>query len=444
MKFFFDALGCPKALVDAERMCYYLEKDSHTLTFNPYDADAIIINTCGFIEQAKKENIEAILSYIQMKEKKPNLKIILTGCLTERYKAELLKSLPEIDNAIGVRDLTKVSEALARESTSVLLDEGDYKDSHFTDQRTLAFSGLNYAYLKIAEGCSRSCSFCAIPGIRGTHRSRKMEDILKEADFLLEHSMKELILISEDTISYGMDLYREKSLVTLLKKLVKTGIDWIRIMYLFPEEEIYEIASFIKENKSVCDYIDIPFQHASDPVIKSMKRPGGYDYYIRMLEKIRKIHPGLHIRTSFIAGYPGETVKDFEVLKDFIREARFDRVGCFSYSSEEGTAAGAMKEKAGKRETNRRIKELLGIQEDISREKLEAWIGKEVTAINDGIIKRMENQNYLTLRSQYDAPEIDGVIYMENKGESVPASPFLKVRIDRVWDNHDLIGKRTD
>ncbi len=441
MKVFFDALGCPKALVDAERMCYFLQKNDHELTFNPDEADAIVVNTCGFIEKAKKESINTIINYTQYKKKNPDLKIIVSGCLSERYKKELLDNLSEVDSAIGVRDPAKIIEALNQKNQYIknLLDEGTYNDGNFIQERSLIFSGNHYAYLKISEGCDRICSFCAIPSIRGKQRSRKIEHILTEADFLLKNGIKELIIISEDTLSYGTDIYGKKTLPLLLKKLTKLGFDWIRIMYLFPETDVLEIAAMMNDFKNICRYMDIPLQHASRKILKSMKRPGGFDTNLSLIEKIRKINPEIRIRSSFIIGFPGETEDEYQSLRNFLVTAQIDRAGFFEYSNEEGTEAFLLKEKVNKKTTRSRIKELSMIQEAVSGRNLNRLKGKTLKCINDGFTLRINNKTVLVLRSEFDAPEIDGNVYIKWKEEHQNMA-FLNVKIDEIKGNHDLSG----
>ena len=399
MKIFFDALGCPKALVDAEKMCFLLEENSHEMVSDPMEAQAIVINTCGFIKKAKEENIEAILTYAEMKKTNPHLKIVVSGCLTERYKKDLLDLIPEIDGAIGVRDPSKILEALGAPGPagpSCLSDEGQQYKIEAIGGRRLYFSGMNYAYLKISEGCSRSCSFCAIPGIRGMQQSRTIEDIVKEADGLSEAGVRELIIISEDTMSYGKDLYKEFSLIRLLEELLKTGIPWIRLMYLYPDRELVKLSRFIASNDRICNYIDMPLQHVNSSIISRMKRSGGASDYLGLLKNIRQACPGIRIRSSFITGYPGETQGDHEELMSFLREASLDRVGFFEYSDEENTSAFLEKNKVKSGVIKKRMKELAALQESISLERLSALEGSEMLCINYGqlIDEKGRRQSY--------------------------------------------------
>jgi ribosomal protein S12 methylthiotransferase len=442
MKLFFDALGCPKALVDAERMCYFLEKGNHTLTGDPEEADAVIVNTCGFTYSAKEENIGVILNYAKMKKRKPSLKLIVTGCLTERYTTQLLKSIPEIDNAIGIRDQSKVLEALEGPHIGKkLLDSGKFNDTGYVTERSLVFSGYRFAYLKISEGCGRSCAFCSIPSIRGKQRSRPMEDIVREAEFLLKNGAEELILVSEDTVSYGLDLYKGKKLIELLEKLSKLDFRWIRVMYLYPEETVYQVAEFIRDHKNFCRYLDIPLQHASGKILKSMKRKGDADTYLKMIARLRETVPGVRIRSSFIVGFPGETAADQKALRDFLTAAQLDRVGFFEYSREEGTPGYSMKKQVGKKTVRARLTELAIIQKKISAKRLKTLAGKKLLCVFDGTIKKIGKTEYAVFRSEYDAPEIDGAVYVPYNSKEGGLDGFCGIIVDKVKGAHDLTGR---
>lgn len=441
MKLFFDALGCPKAQVDAERMCYFLDKGGHTLTGDPEDADAIVVNTCGFIRSAKEENIGIILQYAEMKKRKPGLKLIVSGCLTERYKTEILREIPEIDAAIGIRDQSKILEALdAGTGNKKLLDAGKFNDTGYVNERSLVFSGLHYAYLKISEGCNRSCAFCSIPSIRGKQRSRPIEDLVREARFLSDNGARELILISEDTTSYGLDLYRERSLIRLLEELVKLDFRWIRILYLYPDDYVYRVAEFIRDHDNVCDYLDIPFQHASAKILKSMKRDGGAAEYLALIGKLRAINPKMRIRSTFISGFPGETAADHKVLLKFLKDAGLDRVGFFEYSREEGTPSHSMKKQVSFRAARERTGELAEAQEKISRTGLKKLAGRELICTREGSTKIIGGKEYSIFRTEYDAPEIDGLVYVPYNCDDPAEEAFSTVRIVKTKGSHDLMG----
>lgn len=436
MKVFVDALGCPKALVDAERICYFLQDGRHEIVFNPENADAIVVNSCGFIEKAKQESIDAVLKYAQLKKNNPRLKLILSGCLSERYKGEISKLIPEVDSIIGVRDQSRIVETLTSPS-GIPVDSGEFNDISYSRERALFFSGNHTAYIKIAEGCDRNCGFCAIPGIRGRHRSRTMESILDEALYLSGQGARELIVVSEDTLAYGTDLYGKKSLVQLLEKLSEVNVDWIRVMYFFPEPYALEVVRFMKGNPKFCRYVDIPFQHTGAAVLKSMLRPGGLIEYQRLLDSMRSINPGLAFRTSFIIGFPGETREDIKNLGSFIRNNGFSRVGFFEYSREEGTPAYNLGKGADSRTVSKRIMELASIQEECSAEVLSRHVGTVMKVLSEGRTEDREGETVHLYRSEYDAPEIDGLVYVNGP---VGDEPFINVKITGVSAPHDLAG----
>ncbi len=439
MKIFFDSLGCPKALVDAEKMSYLIEKEGHILVNSTDEAEAIIVNTCGFIETAKKENIEAILNYTELKKEKPFLKIIVSGCLSERYREEILKAIPEIDAAIGVRDFTKIVDALSKKDRKKLLDDGENRNDAFFPERSLNFSGLNYAYLKISEGCNKRCSFCAIPAIRGKQRSRTIENIIEEAEFLLSNGIREVILIAEDTSSYGIDIYGERKLTELLKRLNSMEFDWIRVMYLYPDESLLSTVETISSLSKVCKYIDIPLQHVNKDVLTSMNREGSLEDYLLLIEKIRKINPDMAIRSSFIVGYPLETETAFNELKFFLKEAKLNRVGFFEFSKEEGTQSYKIKPLFKKGVVKERVKEITQLQSEISKELLKKYVGRKLKCIFEGSISEGDGE-ILLFRTEYDAPEIDGVVKVFNKDERIIENSFETIEIIDS-DEVDLIGK---
>ncbi|MGC8770614.1 MAG: 30S ribosomal protein S12 methylthiotransferase RimO [Brevinematia bacterium] len=439
MKIFFDSLGCPKALVDAEKMSYLIEKEGHILVNSTDEAEAIIVNTCGFIETAKKENIEAILNYTELKKEKPFLKIIVSGCLSERYREEILKAIPEIDAAIGVRDFTKIIDALSKKDRKKLLDDGEIRNDAFFPERSLNFSGLNYAYLKISEGCNKRCSFCAIPAIRGKQRSRTIENIIEEAEFLLSNGIREVILIAEDTSSYGIDIYGERKLTDLLKRLNSMEFDWIRVMYLYPDESLLSTVETISSLSKVCKYIDIPLQHVNNDVLRSMNREGSLEDYLLLIEKIRKINPDMVIRSSFIVGYPLETETAFNELKFFLKEAKLNRVGFFEFSREEGTQSYKIKPLFKKGVIKERLKEITQLQSEISRQLLRKYVGRKLKCIFEGSISEGDGETLL-FRTEYDAPEIDGVVKVFNTDERIIENSFEKIEIIDS-EEVDLIGK---
>ncbi|NPV02293.1 MAG: 30S ribosomal protein S12 methylthiotransferase RimO [Brevinematales bacterium] len=440
MRVYFDALGCPKALVDAEKIASIVQNAENEIVLSPADAEIIIINTCGFIETAKQESINSILEYTEMKKDNPGLKVVVSGCLTERYRNELWKSIPEIDSMIGARDIGKILDALSRKSEDIL-DQGEYREYEFDGARTPLFSGNRYAYLKISEGCARQCAFCAIPAIRGPLRSRSIEDILNEAKFLREEwDVRELILVSEDTSAYGQDRYGKKRIIALLEKLIEMDFDWIRLLYLFPDEIVGEIAGLMTRSDKICRYIDIPLQHASGRILRAMNRPGDAESYLSMIEGIRAKVPDAAVRTAFIVGFPGEDDSDHKALAEFLKQARFDRVGFFEYSDEDGTPAYAMTGKTPVSVIRRRIEELSRIQEGISAERLAGRVGMTLKCINDGTMMERGETMTAVFRSQYEAPEIDGNVVAEIEPGDVPDEPFYQIRITNVLPPHDLEG----
>lgn len=435
-KVFLDALGCPKALVDAERMAYFLGSENYNFVTTPEEADIIIVNTCGFIEEAKKESITTILSYAELKKQNPSLEIVATGCLTERYKEELLHLIPEIDHATGVKDPSLILQAL---QTSHYVDKASYTDNQWKTERYLLFSGVSYAYLKISEGCNRACGFCVIPSIRGPQRSRPIEDIIEEARFLQDQGVEELILIAEDTTSYGIDLYGKPSLTTLLPKLASLGFKWIRIMYLYPEAEVFSIVKMMQEYPTILPYVDMPLQHVSKHILSSMRRDGDPQKLTHFIEKLREIIPDITIRSAFIIGYPGETDKDVEVLASFLQHTELDRVGFFGYSDEEGSFSSTLPHKLPKKVIKERIAYLASIQKTISEKRLSRFIGRILTCINDGKQETLRGKIYRVLRTPYDAPEVDGSVYVPWTEESEDKT-FYHVRIQSVFKSYDLKG----
>jgi len=376
--------------VDAEKIASIVQNNDHEIVLSPGEAEVIIVNTCGFIDTAKQESINSILEYTEMKKDTPDLKIIVSGCLTERYRNELTKSIPEIDSMIGVRDIGKILDAIARKSEDIL-DNGEYREYEFDGARTALFSGSHFAYLKISEGCARQCAFCAIPSIRGPLRSRSIDDILNEAKFLREEwDVRELILVSEDTSAYGQDRYGKQSIIDLLEKLIVMDFDWIRLLYLFPDGIVDEISELMSRSDKICRYFDMPLQHASARILRAMNRSGDAGTYLSMIERIRAKIPDAAIRSAFIVGFPEEDENDHAALAEFLKQARFDRVGFFEYSDEEGTPAYEMKGKVPAKVVRRRIEELSRIQEDISAERLGKRVGMTLKCINDGMVMEQE------------------------------------------------------
>ena len=414
-------LGCPKNLVDSEILISRL-KDNFKIVEKPEKAEIMIINTCGFIESAKQESIDKIFEAISLKEKGKVKSVYVMGCLSERYRNELEKEIPEVDKFFGVEQFSEILNEL----------KVDYK-YELLGEREILTTG-HFAYLKISEGCDNPCSFCAIPLIRGKHISRPMEEIIKEAEKLAWKGVKELIIIAQDTTYYGLDIYGERKLAELLLRLSQIdGVEWIRLMYTFPARFPEEVIDVIAQNPKLCKYVDIPIQHISDKILKSMRRGITKRKTIELLEKIREKIPDVAIRTSLIVGYPGETEKEFEELLDFVNEFKFERLGVFTYSQEEGTPAFELGDPIPNEEKERRMSLLMAAQHDIIVEKNEKMVGKKLKVLID-----RKEKNYYVGRTQWDAPEIDLEVLVE--GKNLKVGEFYQVEIYDFFE-YDLIGK---
>ncbi len=432
------SLGCPKNQIDAEIMLKKLVDAGYTLVKEAAKADVVVVNTCGFIEDAKRESIDAILEMADLKEDGLLQKIIVTGCLAQRYADEIFEEIPEVDGVIGLGangDIVAACDALFEE---------DEAYSSFPDKEDLPLNGGRIlttpeytAYLKIAEGCSNRCSYCAIPTIRGDFRSREMKDILEEANMLCEKGVKEIILVAQDTTKYGEDLYGELKLAELLKELNKIEkLKWIRLLYCYPDRITDELIDAIAENEKVCKYIDMPMQHADGDILKAMNRKGDKDSLLALVEKIRERIPDVVIRTTFITGFPGETEDAFTTLSEFVNEAKLDRVGCFAYSREEGTPAYDFENQVDPEIAAERAEVIMNQQYTIAEAKLEECIGKTYDVIVEGYDSYTDSYYG---RTYMDAPDIDNNVvftsgYEIEDGEIVPVEIFDK-------DEYSLIGE---
>ena len=436
MKINIITLGCSKNTVDSENLAASLKALGHTVHFDRQrnDCDAAIVNTCGFIGDAKEESVNTILTQIQVKTRgRKARRLIVCGCLVERYREELQQEMPEVDAWYGVHEWEKIAQDLSPINS---IDTIDTKDT--IKKRPLS-TPSHYAYLKIAEGCNRSCSYCAIPLIRGAHRSRPIDDIVAEAKALVASGVKELIVISQDTTYYGLDLYHRRALGELLSRLAtETGAPWIRLHYTYPSSFPEDAIDAIARHANICNYIDIPLQHINTRILNSMQRGIDREGTLRLLDTFRAKLPDVSIRTTLIVGYPGETETEFEELKEFVRTARFDRMGCFAYSPEEGTPAERLGDPVPDEEKQRRVDELMAIQEQISLENNEARVGKVYRCIID----RCEGE-YLVGRTEYDSPEVDDEVLIKvTESPCHPLSPgtFVDVRITGALEN-DLLGE---
>lgn len=432
------SLGCPKNQVDAEIMLKKLVDAGYILVQEADKADVVIVNTCGFIEDAKKESIDAILEMADLKEDGLLSKIVVTGCLAERYKDEVVSEIPEVDGVVGIganADIVAVCDALF---------ESDELYTSFPSNEELPLNGGRVlttpeytAYLKIAEGCSNRCSYCAIPSIRGDFRSREMEDVIDEANALCEKGVKEIILVAQDTTKYGEDIYGELKLPELLSELSKIEkLQWIRLLYCYPDRITDELIDAIAENDKVCNYIDMPMQHADGEILKAMNRKGDKESLLALVEKIRARIPDVVLRSTFITGFPGETDEAFTTLSEFVNEAKLDRVGCFAYSREEGTPAYDFENQVDPEVAAERAEVIMNQQYTIAEQKLEECIGKTLDVLVEGYDPYTDSYYG---RTYMDAPDIDNNViltsgYRIDDGDIVPVEIFDK-------DDYSLIGE---
>ena len=416
-------LGCSKNVYDSEVLMGQLKAGGKNVV-HEQEGNIVVINTCGFINNAKEESINTILEYVQQKEAGLIDKVFVMGCLSERYKPDLEKEIPDVDQYFGTSELPALLKVLG----------ADYK--HELIGERLTTTPKNYAYLKISEGCDRPCSFCAIPLMRGAHISTPIEALVTEAEKLAAKGVKELILIAQDITYYGLDLYKKRALADLLRALVKVeGIEWIRIHYAFPTGFPMDVIEVMKEEPKICNYLDIPLQHISDPILASMKRGTTQEKTTKLLKKFRKAMPEMAIRTTLIVGYPGETQADFEALKSFVQEMRFDRLGCFTYSHEENTTAYDLEDDVPEEVKLARANEIMEIQSQISWELNQQKIGKTFRCLID----RKEG-NYFVGRTEYDSPDVDNEVLIDAKKHYVKTGDFVEVKIIDATD-YDLYGE---
>jgi len=417
-------LGCAKNTVDSERLLRQLQLNNLDLRTNPSEADTVIINTCGFIEAAKEESINTIMNTVASKNSGVTKRIFVAGCLSQRYKDDLQKEIPEVDLFFGTEDYEKILKELGGELKKNLLGERVISTPSHT------------AYLKISEGCDHPCSFCAIPIMRGLHRSKTIEDLVAETEFLARNNTKELVLIAQDTTDYGKDLYNKKNISELVARLSEVkGIEWIRLMYAYPSRFPEDLIDEIKNNAKVCNYIDIPLQHISDNILKSMRRGITSRQTRELLSHLRGEIPGLVLRTTFIVGYPGETDKEFQELCDFVEEFRFEKMGTFTYSQEENTESYNLGDPVPDDVKNARQKRLMEIQREISAEKNSELIGSELKVLVDSV----EGDVYVG-RSYRDAPEVDGEVLINSNDNGIVPGNFYYVEVFDS-DEYDLFAR---
>lgn len=438
MNILFISLGCDKNLVDSEVMLGLLDKKGYLIVDSEEDADIIVVNTCCFIHDAKEESIQTILEMAEYKKEGKLKALIVTGCLAQRYQQEIIDEIPEVDAVLGTTSydhiVEAVEEALAGNGHVVLEDVDALPD---VKEKRLVTTGGHYAYMKIAEGCDKHCTYCIIPKLRGNYRSVPMEKLLAEAKALADQGVKELILVAQETTVYGKDLYGEKSLHKLLRELCKISkIQWIRILYCYPEEIYDELIQTIKEENKVCHYLDLPIQHASDAVLKRMGRKTSKAQLVEIIEKLRKEIPDISLRTTLITGFPGETQEQHEELKDFVDEMEFDRLGVFTYSPEEDTPAATMTEQIPEEVKEDRQAELMELQQKIAFDLAEDMVGREVLVMIEG---KVADENAYVGRTYKDAPNVDGLIFI-NTDEELMSGDFARVRVTGALE-YDLIGE---
>ncbi|HIX47958.1 MAG TPA: 30S ribosomal protein S12 methylthiotransferase RimO [Candidatus Mediterraneibacter caccavium] len=438
MKILFISLGCDKNLVDTEVMLGILASRGYEMTDDETQADIIVINTCCFIHDAKEESIQNILEMAEYKKSGRAKALIVTGCLAQRYRQEILDEIPEVDEVLGTtaydKILDAVDAALAGKQEVML---SDIDALPLPDTKRLVTTGGHFAYLKIAEGCDKHCTYCIIPKIRGNFRSVPMERLVKEAEGLAEQGVKELILVAQETTLYGKDLYGEKSLHVLLRELAKiSGIRWIRILYCYPEEITDELIQVMKEEPKVCHYLDLPIQHANDEVLKRMGRRTSKQELVDIIGKLRREIPDICLRTTLITGFPGETKEQHEELMDFVDEMEFDRLGVFTYSPEEDTPAAVMPDQIDEEVKEARQAELMELQQDIAFDNAQDMVGREVLVMIEG---KVADENAYVGRTYRDAPNVDGLIFI-NTDEELLSGDFARVKVTGAVD-YDLIGE---
>lgn len=429
---FFVSLGCDKNRVDSEEMLAYLGASGFSFVDDEYLAEVIVVNTCCFIDAAKEESIETILEMAKHKEDGVCKRLVVAGCLSERYKDEIVKELPEVDACIGTSDLKDIIDAVSDAS------KGEEPAIHVQpDKKRVITTGGHYEFLKIAEGCNKRCTYCIIPYIRGNYRSFDMAELLDEAKFLADEGVKELIVVAQETSIYGKDLYGKEMLPELLKKLcLIDGFEWIRVLYCYPEDITKEFLEVMASEPKICNYIDMPIQHSSDAILKKMGRRTNHQSIVDKINLARAIVPDVVLRTSLISGFPGESEKDFEDLKDFVKEMKFDHLGVFTYSQEEGTPAASFDGQIDEEVKEQRRDEIMKIQEEISSEKLRSKIGKTFDVFIEG---ELVDDDVYVGRTYMDAPDVDSYFYVKYNG-TLHTGDFVKVKVVSN-SQYDLYGE---
>ena len=438
MNILFTSLGCDKNLVDSEMMLGQLAESGYLFTDDETQADIVVINTCCFIKDAKEESIETILEMAQLRKKGDIKALIVTGCLAQRYKEEIQKEIPEVDEILGISDIDHIVQAIEETLSNERINHiSDCNAAPVYGKKRVVTTGGHYAYLKIAEGCDKHCTYCIIPKVRGNFRSIPMESLLQEAKTLVEEGVRELILVAQETTLYGMDLYGKKMLPTLLDRLCELeDLKWIRILYCYPEEITEELIDTIRKQPKICHYLDIPIQHASDQILKRMGRRTSENDLRNIIGTLRKEIPDICLRTTLITGFPGETQEDHEILYRFVNEMEFDRLGVFTYSPEENTPAAKMPEQRDEKVKEERREELMELQQAIAFENAEKMVGTVLEAVVEGYLP--EDDVYVA-RSYMDAPGVDGYLFVYTDRQLM-SGDYIQVE---VFDSreYDLIGK---
>ena len=443
MKILFISLGCDKNLVDTEMMLGQLSQEGFTFTDDEYEAEVIVVNTCCFNNDAKEESINTILEMAELKKQGTLKALVVTGCLAQRYKEEIQTEIPEVDCILGTTAIDRIAEAVKE-----VLDGQAVGLKHIDDinrqpvygKKRIMTTGGHYAYMKIAEGCDKHCTYCIIPKIRGNFRSVPMEALIKEAKELVEQGVKEIILVAQETTLYGQDLYGRKALPELLDKLNEIrGLYWIRILYCYPEEVTDELIDAIKRNDKVCHYLDIPIQHGSDAVLKRMGRRTNEQQLRDIVDKLRTEIPDICLRTTLISGFPGETEEDHEAVMHFVDDLEFDRLGVFTYSPEEDTPAAMMSDQIEEEVKEDRRAEIMELQQEIAYDKADAMIGQKLMVMIEG---KVADENAYVGRSYKDAPNVDGYVFV-NTGKNLMTGDFVPVVITGSYE-YDLIGEIED
>lgn len=438
MKILFISLGCDKNLVDTEMMLGMLTQRGHSITNDEAEADVVVINTCCFINDAKEESINTILEMAELKKSGDIKALIVTGCLAQRYKEEIQKEIPEVDEILGTTAIDAIADSIDEVLKGCSHNHiEDINRKPVYDKKRIVTTGGHYAYLKIAEGCDKHCSYCIIPKVRGNYRSIPMESLIKEAKELVEFGAKELILVAQETTLYGKDIYGEKKLPELLRELCKIpGLYWIRILYCYPEEITDELIETIRSEEKICNYLDIPIQHASDRILKKMGRRTDQKELRNIISKLRERIPDICLRTTLITGFPGETDEDHEELLGFVDEMEFDRLGVFTYSPEEDTPAALFDDQIDEEVKKDRQADIMELQQEIAFDKAEDMVGRIVLAMIEG---KVPDEHAYVARTYKDAPNVDGFLFIQTS-EELMTGDFVHVKITGSYE-YDLIGE---